>query len=185
MKTVCIALAGLSIGLMSFKNNTNSATQDTLTVRIAEKPVADMLLGKIEWTQLQKGEYGEWFNPKFKEYAVDMGSVPEIKKLMKGVQVTTVMGTWCPDSKRETPDFYKIMKAADVPDSDLELIGVDHNKTSPNGIEKGMDIERVPTFIFIKDGKELGRIVEYPVESLEKDMLQILNGDDYKHTYAK
>jgi hypothetical protein len=43
----------------------------------------------------------------------------------------------------------------------------------------------VPTFIFMKDGQELGRIVEYPLESLEKDMAKILSGVDYKHAYAE
>jgi len=30
----------------------------------------------------------------------------------------------------------------------------------------------------------LGRIVEYPIESLEQDMLKILQGKPYKHAYA-
>ncbi|MEJ2614863.1 MAG: hypothetical protein P8Z35_07895 [Ignavibacteriaceae bacterium] len=40
-----------------------------------------------------------------------------------------------------------------------------------------MKIELVPTIIFYKDEKELGRIVETPNDSLEKDILKILTGD--------
>lgn len=185
MKTLCIALAGLSIGLMSFKNMPAENFKSPEPLPTQPPSVTDMLLGKIEWTQLQDGEYGKWFNPNFKSYEVDMASIPEIKKLMDDVEVTTFMGTWCHDSKRDTPRFYKIMKAADVPDQNLELVAVDYKKTTPKGLEKGMNIERVPTFIFKKDGKELGRIVEHSVESLEKDMLKILRGEDYTPSNEK
>jgi len=37
-------------------------------------------------------------------------------------------------------------------------------------------IEKIPTFIFIMNGKEIGRIIESPNESLEKDMLKIIRG---------
>ncbi len=33
-----------------------------------------------------------------------------------------------------------------------------------------LKIERVPTIIFYRNGVELGRITETPVQSLEKDM---------------
>ena len=186
MKTLCIALAGLSIGLISLKNSPKiNVNAQTKTASITTLNAADMLVGKIEWSQLQEGEYGKWFNPNFKEYKVDMKSIPKIKKLMKGVEVTTFMGTWCHDSKREVPRVYKIMKAADVPDQNLNLIAVSYDKTTPKGLEKGMDIVRVPTIILKKDGKELGRIVENTVESLEKDMLKILKGEDYTPPYLK
>ena len=52
----------------------------------------------------------------------------------------------------------------------------DHYKESPQHEEKGWDIEFVPTIIFLRNGKELGRIVESPEQSLEKDMRKILIG---------
>ena len=39
---------------------------------------------------------------------------------------------------------------------------------------EGLRIELVPTIIFYKDGSEIGRIVETPVESMEKDLLKII-----------
>ena len=30
----------------------------------------------------------------------------------------------------------------------------------------------------------LPRIVEFPIESIEKDIFKILNSEDYKHAYA-
>jgi hypothetical protein len=53
----------------------------------------------------------------------------------------------------------------------------------PDGSATDSGIEYVPTFIFSKNGKEINRIVEFPIFSLEKDMLDILQGKDYKNAY--
>jgi len=51
-------------------------------------------------------------------------------------------------------------------------------------LEKNQDIINIPTFIFKKDGKEINRIVEFPIESIEKDIFKILSSSDYKNAYA-
>jgi hypothetical protein len=37
-----------------------------------------------------------------------------------------------------------------------------------------LKVERVPTFIFYRDGKEIGRIIENPKTSLIEDFLEIV-----------
>jgi hypothetical protein len=37
-----------------------------------------------------------------------------------------------------------------------------------------LNIERVPTFIIMNEGIEIGRIIETPEETLEADLLKIL-----------
>jgi len=70
----------------------------------------------------------------------------------------------------------------------LEIIALDyrkgHYKTSPTGEEKGLNIIKVPTIIFLKDGKEVNRIVESPLETLEQDIAQIVFKKDYVPNYA-
>jgi hypothetical protein len=39
---------------------------------------------------------------------------------------------------------------------------------------EGLQIDFVPTVIFSKDNKELGRIIEMPFDTLEKDILKII-----------
>jgi predicted Zn-dependent protease len=56
-------------------------------------------------------------------------------------------------------------------------------KQSPNHKEAGLNIHRVPTFIFYKDRQEVNRIVEHPVERFEKDMLNIVTTNAYKSNY--
>jgi tetratricopeptide (TPR) repeat protein len=52
----------------------------------------------------------------------------------------------------------------------------DAYKQSPTGEEKGLNIHRVPTFIFYKDGKEVNRIVESPKTTFEHDLKAIIDG---------
>ena len=53
---------------------------------------------------------------------------------------------------------------------------VDRKKNLPNNLAKEYQIEYVPTFIFLKNGHEIGRIVESPEALyLEEDVLNILS----------
>lgn len=144
-----------------------------------------MLLGKANRKGFQMDAFKDWFNTGYEDYKVDTETAEKLKPLLKDVDITVFMGTWCEDSQRETPHFYKILDAANFDESKLTLITVSEEKTTPLGYEEGKNITNVPTIIFLKNDKELGRIVEYPIESLEKDMFAILSGKDYKHAYAE
>lgn len=160
--------------------NNNEKINDTVAY---EESV--MLLGKANRKGLQMDAFKGWFHPGYEDYKVDSETLEKLKPLLKDVTITVFMGTWCEDSQRETPHFYKILDKAGFDESKLTLITVSEEKTTPQGLEEGKNITNVPTLIFNKDGKELGRIVEYPIESLEKDMLAILSGKEYKHAYAE
>jgi hypothetical protein len=54
------------------------------------------------------------------------------------------------------------------------MIAVDSKKQASGLDITAYDIERVPTFIIYKEGKEIGRIIETPVQSLEADLQKIL-----------
>ncbi len=144
-----------------------------------------ILVGKANRKGFDQEPFSKWFNKNLADYTVDTKTVESLNPLLKGIQVKAFMGTWCGDSKRETPRFYKIMDAADFDYGNLEMITMTRQKDTPNKYEEGLNITNVPTFIFYKNGKEINRIVEYPIESLEKDMLAILSGQTYKHAYAE
>ncbi|WP_246516309.1 thioredoxin family protein [Aequorivita echinoideorum] len=144
-----------------------------------------ILLGKANRNGLRMDAFQNWFDEGYKSYQLDSETVSHLKSLLKGVEITAFMGTWCSDSQREIPHFYKILDQTGFDESKLTLITVSEEKTTPQGYEDGLNITNVPTLIFSKDGKELGRIVEYPIEGLEKDMLAIVSGKDYKHAYSE
>lgn len=141
------------------------------------------LIGYAHKADFLAASYNYWFTPNYKHYKVDEKLVSKIKPLLKNVTIKAFMGTWCSDSKEQTPALYKILDAANFNYKNLKLVAVDRDKKTPDSLQKGYNIHYVPTFIFYKKGKELGRFVEYPQETIEKDMLKILSGEPYKHSY--
>lgn len=142
-----------------------------------------MLLGKANKTGLLQDPFRIWFADGYKNYVPDPETMEKLKPLLKNVDIKVFMGTWCSDSQREIPHFYKILEASGFDENKLTLIAVTEEKDTPQNYEAGLNIEYVPTIIFSREGKEMGRIVESTVETLEKDMLAILSGAGYKHTY--
>ena len=82
------------------------------------------------------------------------------------LKIKIVIGTWCPDSRREVPKFMMILDIWKFPVSKVTFIGVDNAKLSPVGEYESLNILRVPTFIIYKNNIEAGRIIENPVTSL-------------------
>ncbi|MBK8565258.1 MAG: thioredoxin family protein [Saprospiraceae bacterium] len=127
-----------------------------------------ILLGEANRAGLVAAPFGDWFRPAYDAYQVDKAALANAD--LAGVDLLVFMGTWCEDSQRELPHFYKILDHLGHPEGRLRVVALDNHpdrrKTSPDGAEKGWNIEYVPTFIFLKNGKELGRIVETPAVSL-------------------
>lgn len=152
----------------------------------AKKDRSGHLIGYAQKSDFLKNQYKGWFEYHYKKYKTDKEVVKKIKKNLKGVSVLCFMGTWCGDSKRETPRFYKIMEEANFDfKKNFQLIALNRSKKTPDNLQKGHNIIRVPTFIFYKKNKEIGRFVEYPRETMEKDILKILQKKPYKHSYEK
>lgn len=149
----------------------------------AKKNKSGDLVGFANKESFNQAPYKTWFDQKYEAYTTDAATITEIKKELKGIKIKGFMGTWCGDSKRETPRFYKILEQANFNLNNLELVTVNRSKKTPDNLQEGLNILRVPTFIFYKNGKEIGRYVEYARESLEKDILKIVSGKTYKHSY--
>ncbi|WP_034060219.1 thioredoxin family protein [Lacinutrix jangbogonensis] len=147
----------------------------------------DMLLGEINKSGLQSLPFKAWFNKNYDDYIVNKDLVKTLKKDVKNYTIKAFLGTWCGDSKQEVPRFYNVLETANFPMNQLEVIALDRSdeayKQSPNGEEKGLNIHKVPTFIFYKDGKEVNRIVEHPKETFERDILKIITTDKYRSNY--
>ena len=157
------------------------------TKKIAVATVSDTkdLVGLISKEQFLTTPYKQWFEPNYNDYTLNSEVIEQLKPLLKNVTIKAFMGTWCGDSQEQTPIFYKILDATNFNYKQLQLVGVDHNKSTPDNAQEGYNIERVPTFIFYKKGKEIGRFVEYPRETVEKDILKIVSLQPYKHSYQE
>lgn len=107
-------------------------------------------------------------------YKPDEALLNQLKPALKGITIKLVMGTWCGDSKEWVPRFYKVMDQVGFNYKKMRLIAVDRDKKAGDVEISDLKIERVPTFIFYKKKKEIGRIIEVPYDLIEKDMLKII-----------
>ena len=151
----------------------------------ATKNASGDLVGIANKEAFNQQPYMGWFTTNFDNYTPDKSVIRQLKRGLKKVKIKAFMGTWCGDSKREVPHFYKILDAAGFDLKNLEMITVNRGKRTPDNLQEGLDIKRVPTFIFYKKGEEIGRYVEFARENLEKDMLKIVTQKPYKHSYDK
>lgn len=148
-----------------------------------------IIYGSFEPQLLEQAPYATWYRPNYEKYNANAETLRRLQQIKtKGIRIQVFLGTWCGDSKREVPAFIKLLHQAQFPAQQLQLIGLGGSdslyKQSPAGEEKGLGIFRVPTFIVYKDNKEIGRINEYPTQSLEVDLLKILSGEAYTPNYA-
>ncbi len=140
------------------------------------KPIA---VGEITPEVLQHEKLGNWYKENYQSYQLDNQVINALKNKLNDMSVEVYMGTWCPDSRAHVPAFMKILDAVGFGKKHLRIHAFERNYKD-NPLAKEKNIIRVPTFIIKRNGKELGRIIEYPMETLEKDLLKILEGN-YKH----
>jgi len=134
------------------------------------------LLGYFNHGQMTREPHSTWYVKGFNDYQPDTDAIGKLLKInMDGLTIKIIMGTWCPDSRREVPRFMRILDIWQFPVTKVTFIGVDNAKLSPVGEYDKLDIQRVPTFIIYKNNIEAGRIIENPTTSLEQDIVNILN----------
>lgn len=115
-----------------------------------------------------------WFKSTYRSYSVDdLEGLNVIKRYKDKFDVVVFLGTWCGDSRRYVPRFVKIMEKAGVSKKHVKFIGLDRDKKLP-GLTDKYQIKRVPTFIFVVNGTEIGRITEEPRFTLIRDIAYIL-----------
>ncbi len=155
-------LAGSSI----FAQEVDKIVKDTKTGN-------DILLGAVSREGLKN--IGTWFTEEYDLYTPDTAAINYlITNKEKLPNVFVVLGTWCGDSKEHVPHFYKIIDLVDYPASKIFMVSVDRDKKADEFCLADFEITLVPTFIFTSKGEEIGRIIETPVESLEKDLVNLM-----------
>ncbi|RXM38906.1 thioredoxin [Chryseobacterium sp. CH21] len=157
-----------------------SAQKVVVNRKVDSQKDGKMLLGAQLKEQFLKAPYADWYVKEHDEYAIDKQAVSELRKGKLGsYDIIVFMGTWCEDSHRDVPRLMKILEEANYPESKLTIIAVNRKKESPAGEESLYNIQKVPTIILKRYGKEVGRIIEMPTTGyIERDLVQILKKND-------
>jgi len=159
----------LILPAMAFTQKLNQKTTD-------EKKGNEMLIGYCnrEGFANINSNFDSAYLAEYAAYKTDDATMKLLDEKLMGAKVTIVMATWCSDSKEWVPRFYKIMDQLNFNYNKLTLICVDRSKKAPDTEVDTLKVELVPTFIFYRKNRELGRIVEVPADVMEKEMLKIL-----------
>ena len=127
----------------------------------AKEPSVKILKGIISKSLIDNDTSFNWYNPSQVNYTPDSSVVNAFARFKDSVQFVIFGGTWCEDTQFILPKFFKIQEQSGIADDQITFFGVDHKKKTLGNIADAFHITNVPTIIVMKDGKELGRVVEY------------------------
>jgi thiol-disulfide isomerase/thioredoxin len=172
----CLALAGgwaAGCGAAKTPPAATRAPAPPAAARPAAPAVSPApLVGHVTRASLE--DYETWKTLRAQDYTPDAAAVTAIAERGKDVQVLAIVATWCPDSRREVPRFFKIYDRAGLGMGTVTMVAVDRSKKDADGLTAKHDILRVPTFVFFRGDKEIGRVVERADTTLENDIAMIV-----------
>jgi thiol-disulfide isomerase/thioredoxin len=174
MRNFAIITFVFALFLISCKENSSIEPQEAqvnMEVTIEDEP---MLLGEVNRSGLVQEKYKSWFDYNYDNYHPDSKVLEEVSKNISDVDIKIFMGTWCSDSEREIPAFYKMLDSLTYQPKSFEIISTDRTKKLPEQKMNDFEIVYIPTFIFYRNDIELGKIIESPTETLDKDILNII-----------
>ena len=108
-------------------------------------------------------------------YRPDPAAIATLQQVEEPTEIVVFYGAWCTDSHREIPRFLKIIETVNNQNIIVTDYGVNRQKQDELGKFEIYGIELVPTFIVIRNGIELGRIIERPDRSLAEDLAAIMS----------
>jgi len=133
--------------------------------------------GLLKRTDIESDTAFKWFQKNMQYGTANAAAIEAFKKNSGKFKVVVFFGTWCEDSQNLVPVFYRLVDKAGYPDDNITLIGVDRAKTTLDNLHTAFGITNVPTFIIMKDGKEVNRVVEYgKYGEIDKELGEIVAG---------
>jgi hypothetical protein len=153
---------------------TSTFAQDLNQKVMDDQSKKEILIGYCDRSGLMVGDFGNSYNIEWNTYIPDNDALNGLKYKLDDMKFTVILGTWCSDSKTQVPRFIRLLDCLKYDVEKVTFIAVDRTKTAGTVPTADFKIEKVPTIIVSMNGKELGRIVETPAVSLEKDLLNII-----------
>ncbi|MCK4763203.1 MAG: thioredoxin family protein [Candidatus Aminicenantes bacterium] len=132
---------------------------------------------KVETVNKTKILKQEGWQEEYNKYRPDDGLIEALKpSIGDNLRIDVYLAFWCSDSRRNVPAFVKIIEKLGAAGLKVNYFTVERKSSRDVKFFPGVEalkVERVPTFIFYRGGKEIGRIIENPKASLVEDFLEI------------
>ncbi len=120
--------------------------------------------------------YGKWYRSSAAIYTPDTSILSAFGKSKGKLQFVVFGGTWCEDTQFVLPKFFTLQEKSGVPDNMITFFAVNRAKKSLGSIAEAFNITNVPTIIVMKEGKEVGRVVEYgKTGKWDKELADVVN----------
>jgi thiol-disulfide isomerase/thioredoxin len=133
-----------------------------------------VIRGFMTRDDLKKDSSFSWFAQN--GYAPEAGAMQAFRTQKDSINIVVFGGTWCGDTKSLLPKFFSLTDAAGFSADRVTLIGVDRSKKTVHHLAEAFGITNVPTFIVMKNGKEVGRVVEYGKTGMfDKELGEIIS----------
>jgi len=117
-----------------------------------------------------------WFRQNGAGFTPQAAAVEAFRKNKDSFNMVVFGGTWCSDTKSLLPKFYGLADAARYSNDRITLIGVDRSKKTIHHLSEAFNVTHVPTFIVMKNGVEVGRVVEYgKYGSIDRELGEIVS----------
>lgn len=152
-KIIAAVILTLGLATISFAQNQYEV--------LVERPNEKSLKGIISQEVLLNDTTFKWYAENLKGYTPNASAVAGLKKHADSIQLLVFMGTWCEDSHNIIPKFYSLLETSGFSKDKVTLIGVDRAKKTLSHLTEALNIINVPTIMVMKNGKEIGRVVEY------------------------
>ena len=132
-------------------------------VQDPENKQANMFVGTINKNLLINDSlFNKWYTPNHNVYKADTTIIGALARgNAQKLQYVVFGGTWCEDSEFILPRFFKLQEMSGVPDNNITFFGVGRDKKTLGHIAEAFGVINVPTIIVMKNGVEIGRVVEY------------------------
>jgi thiol-disulfide isomerase/thioredoxin len=164
------------IFLTIIMNHANAQSQFEILSDSAHEN-AKMLKGIISKNDIDHDPAFTWYAESQRIYShPDTSVVDAFKKNKDKIYFIIFGGTWCEDTHFILPKFYKIQEASGFPENRITVFATDRYKQTTGSISEAFHIINVPTIIVMRNGKELGRVVEYgKTGKWDKELAEIIN----------
>jgi thiol-disulfide isomerase/thioredoxin len=152
-------------------NNAHAQTPYTYT-KEAETVILNGIITKYI---LQNDPSFTWYAPSQAGYTPDAGAIKAMEAAKNNVQYILFGGTWCSDTQFILPKFFKLQELSGTPDRNISFFAMNREKKTLGNVGDAFKITNVPTIIVMRNGKEIGRVVEYgSTGNWDKELADIL-----------
>ncbi|MBP6625629.1 MAG: thioredoxin family protein [Chitinophagaceae bacterium] len=136
-----------------------------------------LLRGKFTFDDLKDETTCKWLDQGAKSYKPNAQAIKQLKPFWENYRLVIFGGTWCEDTRDLLPKLYRVLNESAFDFNAIEMYGVNRDKEALNIESKLYNIQRVPTIIIMHQYREVGRIIETVQQSIEDDLLHILEND--------